>query len=111
MTIFSGKVNNMHEARTWRELLANIIRDGKEKQRLIEELDITSITLTRWVNGDSDPRPQNLRRLISVLPQYREQLRGLLKEESHFSEEETALKQSQPDKEISSEFYAHVLQA
>lgn len=111
MTIFSGKVNNMHEARTWRELLANIIRDGKEKQRLIEELDITSITLTRWVNGDSDPRPQNLRRLINVLPQYREQLRGLLKEESDFSEEETALEPSQPAKEISSEFYAHVLQA
>src|SRR5436305_9448643 len=87
MAIFSDKVNNMQEARTWRELLANIIRDGKEKQRLIEELGINSITLTRWVNGDSDPRPQNLRRLISVLPEYREQLRILLKEVTDFSEE------------------------
>lgn len=100
----------MHEARTWRDLLANIIRDGKEKQRLIDELGITSITLTRWVNGESDPRPQNLRRLISMLPQYREQLRGLLKEESDFSEEETALEPMLPTKEITSAFYTQVLQ-
>ena len=110
MAIFSDKVNNMQEARTWRELLADIIRDGKEKQRLIEELGITSITLTRWVNGDSDPRPQNLRRLISVLPQYREQLRVLLKEETDFSEEAASEPRHLP-KEIPSEFYARLLQA
>ena len=110
MAIFSDKVNNMQEARTWRELLADIIRDGKEKQRLIEELGITSITLTRWVNGESDPRPQNLRRLISVLPQYREQLRVLLKEENDFSEE-AAPEARQLTKEIPSEFYARLLQA
>ncbi|HWS83923.1 MAG TPA: GAF domain-containing protein [Ktedonobacteraceae bacterium] len=110
MAIFIGKANNMHEARTWRELLADIIRDGKEKQRLIEELGITSITLTRWVTGESDPRPQNLRRLITVLPQYREQLRVLLKEESDFSEE-ADLEPRQLIKEIPCEFYALVLQA
>jgi len=110
MTIFSGKVNNMHEAQTWREFLADSIHNGKEKQRLIDELGITAITLTRWINGDSDPRPQNLRRLISVLPQYREQLRVLLKEESDFSEG-ASLEAHQPTKEIPGEFYARVLQA
>lgn len=99
----------MHEARTWRDLLADIIRDGKEKQRLIDELGITSITLTRWVSGESEPRPQNLRRLISVLPQHREQLRDLLKEESAFNEG-VALEASDSAKEIPSEFYAQVLQ-
>jgi hypothetical protein len=110
MVIFSDKGNNMHEAHTWRELLTEIIRDGKEKQRLIEELGITSITLTRWVNGESDPRPQNLRRLITVLPQYREQLRVLLKKESNLSNE-VDLESHQPTKEIPCEFYARVLQA
>ena len=110
MVIFSDEGNNMHEARTWRDLLAEIIRDGKEKQRLIEELGITSITLTRWVNGESDPRPQNLHRLITALPQYREQLRVLLKKESNLSNE-VYLESHQPTKEIPCEFYARVLQA
>lgn len=98
----------MYKSQKWREFLATIIRDGKEKQRLIEELGITSVTLTRWVNGDSDPRPQNLRRLISALPQYGEQLRVLLKEEKFFSEEFAPVHQLA--EEIPSEFYAHMLQ-
>ncbi len=100
----------MHDAQTWRQLVADMIRDRKEKQRLINELGITSITLTRWVNGESTPRPQNLRRLISVLSQYQGQPAGLLKEESYFSEAETALEPIEPTKEISSEFYAQILQ-
>jgi hypothetical protein len=107
LTAFSGKVNTMHDAQTWRQLVADIIRDRKEKQRLINELGITSITLTRWVNGESDPRPKNLRRLISVLAQYQA---GLLKEESSFSEKETALEPIELTKEIPSEFYAQILQ-
>jgi transcriptional regulator with XRE-family HTH domain len=110
MIKFSSKANNMQKAQTWRNLLADIIRDRKEKQRLIDVLGVTSITLTRWVNGESDPRPQNLRRLISVLPQSYEQLEGSLKEESPFSGEETALEPTEPTKEISSKFYAQVLQ-
>src|SRR6476469_5412407 len=110
MRTFSSKANNMHEARTWRDLLADIIRDGKEKKRLIDELNITSITLTRWVSGESEPRPQNLRRLISVLPQHREQLRELLKQESAFNEENTTLEVDNSAKEIPSGFYAQMLQ-
>jgi len=102
-------MKNMREVPTWRELLADIIRDRKEKQRLIEALGITSITLTRWVNGESEPRPQNLYRLMSMLSLYDEQLRVLLKEESDLS------KGSVPNahrlvKEIPSAFYIHVLQ-
>ena len=111
MTTFSDKVNNMHDAQTWRKLLADILRDRKEKHRLINQLGITPITLKRWVNGESDPRPQNLRRLISVLPQYQKQLGSSIKEESHFYEGETALERNESTKEIPSEFYAQVLQA
>ncbi|GER92077.1 hypothetical protein KDW_62390 [Dictyobacter vulcani] len=72
----------MHEARTWRELLGKIIGDNKEKQRLIETLKVTPITLNRWINGESDPRPQNLRQLMNALPsKYQEQMRKFLKEE------------------------------
>ncbi len=98
----------MQEAQTWRELLANIIRDPREKQRLIEELHITPITLTRWINGDSEPRPQNLRHLMIALPEYREQFRALLKDEKGLKEIANPLEYDE-EKEIPSEFYANVL--
>jgi hypothetical protein len=97
----------MQEVQTWRELLGYIIRDNKEKQRITEELGITPITLNRWVNGESDPRSQNMRLLITVLPQYREQLIELIRQEKGLSD--FAL--PPPDDlvtDIPSEFYARV---
>lgn len=100
----------MHEARTWRELLGSILNDSSEKQRLLDELGITPITLIRWISGESEPRPQNLRRLITLLPQYQEELRTLICEEKGISDlpymthEEVA-------REIPSEFYSRVMVA
>src|SRR5579859_2841016 len=98
----------MQEAQTWRALLGTIIRDPQEKQRIIDELSITSVTLMRWINATSDPRPQNLRHLITILPQYRDQLLDLLREEGlrEFSEH-LAETMSQ---EIPSEFYRQVFE-
>jgi hypothetical protein len=103
-------MRDMHEAQTWRELLGNIISDNKEKQRIIEALGVTSITLTRWVNGESDPRSQNMRHLLSVLPQQREQLIELLREEKGLSEFANPVPDDVPG-EILSEFYARVFVA
>jgi hypothetical protein len=100
----------MQDARTWRELLGQIIRDNKEKQRLIEVLNVMPITLTRWVNGESEPRPQNLRQLLQALPQYRDDFRKLMRENKGVgSLSETVLEEVQ--KEIPAEFYAHILLA
>ncbi len=100
----------MHEARTWRELLGTIINENKERQRLIEEMSVTSITLTRWVNGESDPRPQNLRHLLSVLPQYREKFIELLRAEKGLGVFTNPVPDDVPT-EILSEFYARVFVA
>lgn len=100
----------MHEAQTWRELLGIIISDSKEKQRIIDELDITSITLTRWVNGESDPRPQNLRHLLNVLPQHRDQFLELIREEKGMGDFSPP-GQEEIAKEIPSEFYGRVFVA
>jgi transcriptional regulator with XRE-family HTH domain len=101
-------VNDMQETQSWRALLGEIISNTKERQRLAEELGVQPITLNRWVNGDSEPRPQNLRHLLSVLPQHREQLLTLIKQEkgledfpNNFEEDTLA--------EIPSQFYAKVL--
>src|ERR1700730_18365252 len=81
-----NRINNMREAQNWRELLGMIMSDQKEKYRLIEELHVTPITLTRWASGESDPRPHNLRHLVNILPQYREQLFELMKNDRTFKD-------------------------
>src|SRR6266568_2399549 len=49
-------------------------------------IGIKPITLSRWTNNDSDPRPQNLRHLLTALPQQREQMLELIREEHGFEE-------------------------
>jgi hypothetical protein len=73
-----------YEAQSWRELLGHIISDPQEKQRLIDELDVSSITLTRWVNGETEPRPHNIRHLLSILSEYRDLFLHLLNKEDWF---------------------------
>lgn len=101
----------MDEAQGWRELLGTILSDPQVKQRVVTELSLNPMTLTRWVTGESTPRPQNLRQLVMALPHYRESLIALIDREfPNFStvhlreagEGESAI--------IPSEFYLRVLQ-
>lgn len=104
-------MRDIHEAQTWRELLGIIISDAKERQRLIDALSITSITLTRWISGESDPRPQNLRHLLSVLPQHRDHFVELLKKERGLGEFANPIAEEVTSGEIPAEFYARVFVA
>jgi hypothetical protein len=108
MSYFSSKSKDMQEPRDWRELLGNIIRDPYEKQRLAQELGVRVITLTRWITRESDPRPQNLRHLLNVLPEHRDLLLELISEEF---EDFSAAAVDDASKEIPSEFYARVFAA
>lgn len=95
-------------AENWRQLLGMIIKDTRLKQRIIEELGIQAITLNRWVSGETDPRPQNIKYLLNVLPEYREMLGDLL------SDEYPDLAISPPEgatEDIPAEFYARVFAA
>src|SRR5438105_15706338 len=100
----------MHESETWRELLKTITKEPRERQRLLEALGIKAITLNRWINKESDPRSQNLRNLLSALPQYREQLLDLIREESGF-EDFSHGDIDDTSKEIPSTFYVRVFAA
>ena len=63
----------------WRELLGNIISNPVERERIANEIGVHSVTLVRWVNGETSPRSHNLRQLIRAVPkQYRAQLRAAL---------------------------------
>ena len=99
----------MNEPQTWRELLATIISDTKERQRLVDILGISPITLIRWSTNKSNPRRDSLRSLLDALPLYKQQLIELIAKElpdffKETHEEEVPL-------EIPSAFYARILSA
>ncbi len=67
----------MEKPHTWQEILALIIRDTQQRQQIADRLKINPITLTRWAAGTSNPRPENLRSLLNILPmREREQTRN-----------------------------------
>jgi len=100
----------MHVSESWRSLLKSIISDPQERTRLSEDLGIRAITLSRWANNETDPRPQNLRHLLAALPQHREQMLDLIREESGFEEfSDAGIDDS--SSEVPSTFYTSVFTA
>ncbi len=69
------------EATAWRRLLENIIADAQERQRIANELGVNPATLVRWVRGETNPRQENMQRLLKALPTQRQILTRLLTEE------------------------------
>jgi hypothetical protein len=100
----------MQEEKTWRELLGSIIQDPQERRRLANELNINPVTLTRWVNNESSPRPQSIQRLLNAIPQHRKALHDQLLDEfgGLIAESENAISEDLQYK-IPSEFYMRVL--
>ncbi len=97
----------MQEPKSWRELLGAIIKDRQERQRIAHALGINPITLMRWVQNDSNPRPQYLSQLLDIIPEHRAQLIKLIPEEF----EEFSAIPVVPDEtsaEIPSNFYARI---
>ena len=52
---------------SWRDLLKDIINDPVARERLTSAMGVHPLTLTRWANNLSHPRPANLRQLLSAL--------------------------------------------
>src|SRR6266516_3390730 len=105
----------MQEPRTWREFLATVIRETKEKQRIASEIGVDPITLTRWATKESSPRPRSLlNRLVDALPSHREQLSKLIREEfpNALEDDDPTLFFIDPViKEVPSVLYARILEA
>ena len=69
------------EASAWRKLLENIIADAQVRQRIANELGVNPATLVRWARGETNPRHENLQRLLKALPAQQQTLTRLLTEE------------------------------
>jgi hypothetical protein len=69
----------MAEVSSWRDLLRIMISSTKERERLANEVGVSSVTISRWVTGNFEPRPQSLQRLIHAVPgEYREEFHALV---------------------------------
>ena len=94
---------------TWRELLKSLTSDPQEQQRVTETLGINAMTLRRWINNETNPRPQNLRLLLNALPHHRRQLVTLLAVEFPTFKRETNELDDTETGLISAEFYTHLM--
>lgn len=67
----------------WHEFLGGIISNTSERDRIATEIGVHSVTLSRWVSGESSPRPHNMRQLLRAIPKHqRQQLQSLLEKVS-----------------------------
>ena len=57
-----------HKQLRWQALLGQFIKDTKERKRIAGMVRVQPITLSRWVNGTSQPREEHLHRLLHALP-------------------------------------------
>jgi transcriptional regulator with XRE-family HTH domain len=55
---------------TWRDLLGKLTERLDERQRVARELGVSPLTVTRWVNGETEPRANNLRKIPEVFPEH-----------------------------------------
>lgn len=65
----------------WRELLSLIIQIPEIRKRIDDEIGKQAVNIKRWINGKAEPRVQNLKQLLNVIPEYRMQLIDLLGDE------------------------------
>ncbi len=98
----------MLESSSWRELLKTIITNNpSERERLANEIGVNPVSISRWVSGESAPRPRNLAQLLRAIPrQYQDQFRGFIEKD------DPALARpalEPPDDEIEYDFITEVL--
>lgn len=65
---------------TWRAYLGQLLETPAEKQRAARELNVSPLTLTRWVSGETEPRPGSLKKLPGVFPVHEQNLTTLIRE-------------------------------
>ena len=75
----------MQKVSSWRELLQSLLSTPAERDRVAAAIGVRSLTLTRWMQGNTTPRSSTLYQLLYALPpQFQDQFRSLLEQEGLF---------------------------
>jgi hypothetical protein len=48
----------MEQVQNWRQWLAQRVKNPEDGRKIAQELEVSPITLTRWIAGTSTPRLQ-----------------------------------------------------
>jgi hypothetical protein len=102
---------SMEEPKTWRELLGLVISDPRQRLRVAEVVGVNPVTLIRWVNYKSNPRPDNIRSLLIALSKYYQPLATQLITAEYADIMDDVPLRTDIAPEIPSAFYARVLNA
>lgn len=94
---------------TWRDLLRMLTVNPAERERVAAALGVHPYTITRWIEGLSQPRPQYLSRLPDLFPDYQQVLTELLQTELFPGLPPLAA--THPSSEFPTEILARVLDA
>lgn len=99
-------------SQNWRKALQDILADPEEARRLVEKTNISAMTLTRWITGETSPRKANLHNLVMHLRiQDQKLLLPLLQEAGLLEETEFVPTNTAEAFQIPAEFYNRVCQA
>jgi GAF domain-containing protein len=94
---------------TWRQILSTAVSSTAERERIARTLDISPVTIRRWVTDETQPRQEKLRMVPDALPEYREELiASIQKEYPHIFSEGTTPSAS-TEMEVPSDFYARLI--
>lgn len=100
------------QPRTWRQFLAEIIANSKEKQRISRELDVGPRTLERWVLGATPRSNRLMSQLVDALPQHRELLTELIRRDSRYANfSPVVVSLDETPRELAASFYTRILEA
>jgi transcriptional regulator with XRE-family HTH domain len=103
-------MENVQDITTWRELLARLIKNPREKERLASAIGMKSITLTRWIAGISSPRARNINNLLHTLPVEQARLFRKLASDEFPELIDLEIEASQVPEDIPVAFYMQILQ-
>ena len=97
----------MQTGHTWRTLLGSLVKEPHQRQLIASELGINPLTLTRWIEKKSTPRPERLTRLLTLFPAQRTLFLELLHQDFPSAVFDTSML-DEPKGELSAAFYHEV---
>jgi hypothetical protein len=71
----------MEDYQTWRDLLSNLIKERRERERIAKTTGVDALTLVSWATNATTPTSYQLHRLLQAIPRHQMLLRTLIVEE------------------------------
>jgi transcriptional regulator with XRE-family HTH domain len=97
----------MQEFQTWYELLGHLVKTTEAKQQLARQLHVSLVTISRWLNHTSTPRPDMLRAILNAFPEHHQEFILLLARD-HLFHQESEHETPAPDTLPSTAFTMHI---